>query len=95
MARATSAHMPAMSVIGALAVAEPEMARDRIRQAMRENGGNTTHAAGALRVSHRHLCRLIDELGLNPDVDKIRRELGVVVVRPGEAKKPRRRLARK
>lgn len=84
-----------MSVIGALAVAEPEMARERIRQAMRSHGGNTTHAATALNVSHRHLCRLIDELGLNPDVDKIRRELGVTVVRPGEAKKRRVRKPRK
>jgi DNA-binding NtrC family response regulator len=84
-----------MSVIGALAIAEPELARERIRVAMRQNGGNTTHAAGALNVSHRHLCRLIDELGLGLDVDKIRRELGVVVVRPGEAKRSRKRALRK
>lgn len=84
-----------MSVLGALAIAEPEMARDRIRQAMRENQGNTTRAAEVLRVSHRHLCRLIDELGMSLDVDRIRHELGVIVVRPGEAKRARRARVRK
>jgi hypothetical protein len=78
--------MPALSVIGALAIAEPELARDRIRTAVRAKGANITHAAAALGVSHRHLCRLIDELGLGLDVDKIRRELGVTVVRPGKGK---------
>jgi hypothetical protein len=78
-----------MSVLGALAIALPEQARDRIRAAIRENGGNTTHAAESLQVSHRHLCRLIDELGLALDIDRIRNELGVVVVRPGESKKRR------
>ena len=91
--------MPALSQLGALAKALPEMARDRIRVAIREHGGNTTHAAAALSVSHRHLCRLIDELGLAVDLDNIRRELGVTVVRPGKGKSPaavaRRKRARK
>jgi ribonuclease I len=90
--------MPALSEIGALAIALPEMARDKIRAALRENTGNTTHAAASLRVSHRHLCRLIDELGLSLDLDKIRRDLGVHVVRPGKGKSPAalaRRRARK
>jgi len=90
--------MPALSVIGALVIADPELARERIRVAIRENGGNTTHAATALNVSHRHLCRLIDELGMSHDLDKIRRELGITVVRPGKGKSPAaiaRRRARK
>lgn len=87
--------MPALSEIGALAIALPETAREKIRAALRENTGNTTHAAAALGVSHRHLCRLIDELGLARDVDAIRRDLGVHVVRPGEGKKRRATKGRK
>lgn len=68
--------MPKLSQLGALAIAEPQQAREKILAALRSNNGNTTYSAQALGIQHRQLCRLISKLGLDPDLANLRRELG-------------------
>lgn len=52
------------TLLGALTIADPAQAREIITSALEASGGNVTHAAAALRVSHRQLCRLIPKLKL-------------------------------
>ena len=50
----------------------PDVARERIRAAVRQSGGVVTAAAVVLGVSHRALCRHVARLGLAGDIELIR-----------------------
>jgi DNA-binding NtrC family response regulator len=68
--------MARVTVLGALVRNVPEEARNQIRAAVREHDGNVTHAADALEISHRMMLRWIVDLGIQRDIDLIRKELG-------------------
>jgi hypothetical protein len=59
-----------------LARCEPQKARQQILAAYRKTGGNAVRAAGELEISHRQLTRLVDQLALAPDVQKVREQAG-------------------
>lgn len=67
--------MPRVTELGALVMFQPQKAREIILDAVRSCAGNVTHAAKRLNVPHRSFCRFMNELGINRDVELIRREL--------------------
>lgn len=68
--------MPHVTLLGSLVLYEPQLARERILEALRAEHGNLTHTAKRLDVSHRSLLRWVAELGLQRDVDLIRTQAG-------------------
>lgn len=75
-----------ISDLAALARLDPDGARRRVLDALREAGANHQAAARALGTSVRGLYRWIDNLGLWRDVDGLKRELGL----PRRPRPPRR-----
>ncbi len=53
-------------------MADPSRARAMVTEALQASQGNVTHAARALQVSHRQLCRVIARMGLGAAVEAIR-----------------------
>lgn len=52
---------------------EPDVARARIRLALRKHHGNLVQTARELDVHRRTLYRMIEHLGLQPFVERVRR----------------------
>lgn len=69
--------MPRVTLLGALVIHEPEQARSIIRTKAVENDGNLVHTAAALNIPHRTLRRWVVTLGLDVDLDVIRKRAGV------------------
>lgn len=82
--------MPRVTLLGALVIHDPEQARSIIRTKATEHAGNLVHTAVALDVTHRQLRRWVVQLGLDVDLDLIRKQAGV---HPGQLKSSKRRRA--
>jgi molybdenum-dependent DNA-binding transcriptional regulator ModE len=52
----------------------PEEAKRRIVEVLKECKGNVSLAAGVLKISQRHIWRMVDKLELEPIIEEFRKE---------------------
>lgn len=64
------------SILGSLAVADPERAKRQILAAIAKAKGNRSEAATELGVEHRNLYRIIGRLEMWPEIDRLMEERG-------------------
>jgi len=74
--------MPRVTALGAKVMFDRPAAVETILTAVRAEKGNVVHAARALGVPHRSLCRWIGKLGIWDEIDAIRTELGLQPMTP-------------
>lgn len=74
------------SVLGSLAHALPLEAKRRILSALTEAEGNRRRAAELLEVKHRSFYRIVDRLGMWPEIDALMNAHGFVAT-PGPPRK--------
>jgi hypothetical protein len=77
------------SILGSLANADPERAKERILHALDASQGDRKKAAELLDITHRSFYRIVERLGLWKQIDALMKEKGYPVV-PGPPRSPER-----